>query len=98
MDLEVQMERRPLRVACIADETDDVARVHLAPVHRERRERREVRVVEEISLAVAEPEPVSADLVPPHREKRPGSNRQKRRAERGEDVSVVVTVARVDAL
>src|SRR3954447_1110563 len=47
MNLEVQVRRRPLRIAGVADEAQHVARVDLVAVDRERRERRQVRVVEE---------------------------------------------------
>ena len=53
MDLEVQVRRRPLRVAGIPDEAEHIAGVDLVAVDRQRRERGEVRVVEEVPLAVA---------------------------------------------
>src|SRR6266568_4564707 len=94
MNLAVQVEGCPLRIARVAGEADDVTGVHLAAVHRKGRERREVCVVEEISLAVAKPEPVSSDLVPSHGEDGAGSNCEEGRTERGEDVVAMVPAAR----
>ena len=60
MNLEVEVGRRPDRVAC-RDEADDVPGL-LRPVEGERRVGGEVRVVELVSGAVAG-EPVAADRV-----------------------------------
>jgi hypothetical protein len=53
-------------------------------------EGREVRVVELVSLPVAQPEPVAAEVVPADREDRAVGDREERRAERGEDVLAVM--------
>ncbi len=44
--------QRPLRLAAVAHETDHLDRLHLGAVARERRERREVGVVELVAVAV----------------------------------------------
>ena len=62
MNLEVEVGRRPDRRRLRADEADDVPGLHPRPVEGERRVG-EVRVVELVSGAVAEPEPVAADRV-----------------------------------
>ena len=90
VDLEVQVERRSLRVARVADEPDHVAGVDLVPIYRHRRERRKVRVVVEIARAVADPEAVAADLVPADGEDRAGCTGEERRSQRGEDVVAVM--------
>ena len=86
----MQVVGRALRVARVAHEADHVAGVHLVAVPRERGERREVRVVELVSLPVAQPEPVAAEVVPADREDRAVGDREERRAERREDVLAVV--------
>ena len=50
----------------------------------------EVRVVEEVPLVVAQPEPVAADAVPADREDRAVGHREQRLAELAEDVVAVV--------
>jgi hypothetical protein len=80
VDLEVEVRRRRDRVTGIADEADDIAGLHLRPLPRERREGGEVGVVELVPGAVAEPEPVAADVVPPDAEERPVGDGQERRA------------------
>ena len=90
MDLEVQVRRRSLRVARVPDEPEHVSGMDLVAVDRKRREGGKVRVVEEIPLPVAHPEPVAADIVPPDGEDRPRRDGEDRRAQRREDVVAVV--------
>ena len=90
MDLEVEVVRRRLRVAGVADEADHVAGLHLVAVDGERRERREVRVVELVALPVAQPKAVPAEVVPADREDRPVRDGEERGPERREDVLAVM--------
>ena len=90
VNLEVQVVRRPLRVAGVADEADHLPCPHLVAVDGERREGGQVGEVELVPLAVAEPEAEAADVVPADREDRPVGDGENRRAERGEDVLAVV--------
>ena len=94
--LEVEVRRRALGVARVAHEADHLPRLDARAVEDERRERREVRVVEGVALPVAQPEPVAADLVPAEREDRAVGERDDRLAELAEDV-VAVVVADVAA-
>ena len=55
MDLEVEVRRRQFRVAAVADVTDYFTRVDMLPVVRLARIAVEVRVVELVAGAVAEP-------------------------------------------
>ena len=90
MDLEVEVERGAARVPRVADEPEHGAGLDLGAVHRNRRVRGEVRVVELVALGVDEPEPVPADLVPAHREDDAVGDREGGRAVRREDVVAVV--------
>ena len=90
VDLEVQMGRGRFGVAAIPDEPDDVARVNVRPVVREGRIGGEVRVVELVSLEVAQPETVAAERVPADEEECPVGNGEEGRPARGEDVVPVV--------
>ena len=93
MHLEVEVVRRALRVAGVADEAEHVAGVDVRAVDRERRVGGEMRVVELVAPVVAEPEPPAADLVPADGEDGPVRDREERRAERREDVVAVVPAA-----
>ena len=93
VDLEVQVRRRPLRVAGVAHEAEDGAGLDARPVDREGRERGEVRVVELVALTVAQPEPVASDVVPADREHRPVGAGEHGCAKGREDVVAVVPVA-----
>ena len=86
----MEVVRRRLRVAGVADEADDGARLDLVAVDGERRERGEMRVVELVALPVAQPEPVAAEVVPADGEDGAVGDRQQRRAERREDVLAVM--------
>ena len=88
--LEVQVVGRPLGVAGVAHEPDDLARLHVCAVRGRGREGREMGVVELVSLLVEDPEPVAADLVPADREDRAVRDREERLAELAEDVVAVV--------
>ena len=65
VDLEVQVVRRALGVAGVADEAEHVAGPDLRAVQRVRRIGGEVRVVELVALAVAQPEAPAADSFQP---------------------------------
>ena len=84
--------RRALGVAGVADEAEHLAGLDVHPVAGDRREGGEVRVVELVSLRVAQPEPVASDVVPADREDEPVGAGEDRRAERREDVVAVVPV------
>jgi hypothetical protein len=90
MDLEVEVVGRPFGVAGVAHEPDDLACLHVRAVRRGRRERGQVRVVELVALAVEDPQPVAADLVPADREDGPVRAGDERLAELPEDVVAVV--------
>src|SRR5512132_1787466 len=90
MDLEVQVEGRPFGVAGVADEAEHGAGADLRVVERVRGVRREVRVVELVPPAVAEPETPAADLVPADGEDGAVRDGENRSAERREDVVAVV--------
>src|SRR5207248_8142945 len=90
MDLEMQVVRRPLRIAGVPDESEHGARMNACAVHRRGRVCGEVRVVELISLAVDEPETPAADPVPADGEDEPVRDREDRRAEWREDVVAVM--------
>ena len=90
--LEMEVGRRPSRVAGVAHEAEHVAGPHVAAVLRQRRERGKVCVVELVPLRVAEPDAVAADVVPPNREDEAVRAGEDRRAERSEDVVAVVPV------
>ena len=93
MDFEVQVVRRPLRVTRVADEAEHVARVHDRAVTCNRRVRGEMRVVVLVAGAVAQPQPVSADLIPADGEHGARRDREHRRTEWREDVVPVVPAA-----
>ncbi len=93
MHLEVNVIRRSLRITGVADEAEDVARVHDRAVHRERRVSREMRVVVLPALVVAEPEAPAADPVPPDGEDGAVRDGEQRRSERREDVVSVMPAA-----
>jgi hypothetical protein len=90
VDLEVHVRRRSVGVAGGADEAEHVACLDAPPVHRQRREGGEVRVVELVALVVAQPEAVAADVVPADGEDGPVGDRQEGGPERREDVVPVV--------
>ena len=94
MHLEVHVVRRPLSVAGVAEEAEHVTGAHDRAVHRERRVRGEVRVVELVARVVPEPETPAADAVPADCEHRAVRDREQRRAERGEDVVAVMPATR----
>ncbi len=96
MDLEVQVVGGALRVAGVAEEADDVARVHLRAGLRDRRVGREVPVVEEVARGVAQPLLAAADVAPADLHERAVVRREHRRAERCEEVDALVE-ARVRA-
>ena len=82
VDLEVEVRGRTDRVAGGADEADDVACMDEGALPCERREAREVGVVELVAGGVAEPEAVAADVVPADVEERPVGDRDERGPER----------------
>ena len=90
VDLEVEVVRRRLRVAGVADEADHGAGLHLVAVDGERRERREMGVVELVALPVTQPEPVAAEVVPADGEDGPVGDGEERGPERREDVLAVM--------
>src|SRR5207248_1347179 len=91
--LEMQMRPDRVGVAGVADEAEDVAATNMAVVPRELRVAREVRVVETVAPAVAEPEAPAADPVPADREDGPVRHREHRTAERREEVVAVMPAA-----
>src|SRR5579859_2035686 len=90
MDLEVQVERRSLRIARVTDEAEDIARVDDRAVHRERRIRGEVGVIELVAAIVAQPKPAAARTLPADGEHDAVRDREDGRAERREEVVTVV--------
>ena len=70
MDLEVEVVRRALRVAGVADEAEHLARVHARAVHGERRVGGEMRVVELVALASRSQSRLPPSVVPADREDR----------------------------
>ena len=89
----MEVVRRPLRVARVSDEAENVSGVDHRTVPRERRVRGQVGVVVLVSGAVTEPEAVAADFVPADGEHRAGCDRENGRAERREDVVTVMPAA-----
>ena len=92
MHLEVEVGHRPLGVAGVPHEADHLSGLDARPIANARRERGQLRVVEEVALVVAQPETVAAGPVPADGEDRPPSHREQRLAERAEDVVAVVVV------
>ncbi len=90
VDLEVQVERRALRVARVAEEADHVAGVHLRARLRDRGVGREVAVVEEVPVGVAQPLLATADVAPADLHERAVVDGQHRRAEGREEVDALV--------
>src|SRR6266568_4839809 len=90
----MEVVRRSLGVARVADEADYLPGLDAIAVPCRRRVSGEVGVVELVPLAVAHPEAVSADVVPADREHRPVRAGEDRSAERGEDVVAVMPVPR----
>src|SRR5215203_4077585 len=86
----MDVDGRALSIARIAHEADHVTRLDLSPVDRERREGREVCVVELVAGTVAEPETVAAEVVPADRENGSVRDREQWSAERRKDVDAVV--------
>src|SRR5262249_62118424 len=93
-DLEVQVGDGRERVAGVADEPDHLARLHVPGVERELRVAGEVRVVELVAPAVADPQAPPAEPLPADPVQRAVGGRDDRRAEHGEDVVAVVPAAR----
>src|SRR5207248_3485538 len=89
---EMEVRRRAGRVAGVPDEAEHLAGLDMEAVLRERREGREVRVVELVALRVAQPEAVAADVVPADREDDSVGAGEDRGSERREDVVAVVPV------
>ena len=88
--LEVEVRRRPGCVARVADEADHRARADARALDSRRSEAGQVRVVEEITGVIGEPETATAEPVPADREERPVGDGHDRRPVRGEDVDAVV--------
>ena len=92
--LEVEVVRAAGGVAGVPHEAEDVARVDVRTVPRQRRVGGQVRVVVLVPGLVLEPEPVAADRIRPDREDDAVGDREERRAERREDVVAVVPASR----
>ena len=90
MNLEVEVGRPARGVARVADESDHRPGADARAVGGDGGEPQEMRVVEEVARAVAQPEPPAADVVPADREQHAVRDGHDRRAARREDVDAVV--------
>src|SRR3954451_23535003 len=90
VDLEVEVIRRRRRIARVAHEPEYGARLDLLAVDGKGRVGGQVRVIKLVARLVPEPEPVSADVVPPDREDGSVRDREQRLSDLAEDVVAVM--------